>query len=233
MGSKSKSSSTSTSYNKNNDLLVNQYSDLLGTTNQASNDYGAFLNGDTSGFDNYLKNAGYDFQLDNGLDTIGNRMAASGLRTSGATAKAMADYSSNLNKSMAGDYLSALGNYGQTGLSLGSLLGSTGQYSSSTSKSKSKGGLGEVLGGAGSLASSLASGGMKFSDRRLKRGIKKLGEMPDGLGIYKYSYVWDSINDIQIGVMADEVKALRPWALGPESEDGYMSVDYDKLDEVQ
>lgn len=65
-----------------------------------------------------------------------------------------------------------------------------------------------------------------FSDRRLKTGIRKLGEMADGLGVYAYRYVWGGPE--QRGVMADEVASLRPWALGPTVE-GFATVNYGAL----
>jgi hypothetical protein len=81
------------------------------------------------------------------------------------------------------------------------------------------------MGGAiGSIGSAVA-----MSDRRLKKNIKKLYERPDGLIIYKYNYVDDS--GPFIGVMADEVKAIKPEALGPVIN-GYATVDYAQLGEL-
>jgi hypothetical protein len=64
-----------------------------------------------------------------------------------------------------------------------------------------------------------------FSDRRLKRAIRKIGAFADGLGIYSWRYVW---GEEATGVMADEVADLRPWALGPEI-DGFATVNYGAL----
>lgn len=67
------------------------------------------------------------------------------------------------------------------------------------------------------------------SDRRLKVDVEKVGEEPDGLGIYKYRYVTDNPTDpVRTGVMADEVEKLRPWALGPE-RGGFKTVNYGRL----
>lgn len=65
-----------------------------------------------------------------------------------------------------------------------------------------------------------------FSDRRLKTDIRKIGEFADGLGRYVWRYVWGGPE--QEGVMADEVAALRPWALGPVIA-GYATVNYGAL----
>lgn len=100
---------------------------------------------------------------------------------------------------------------------------------------------GSVVGSLGGLLSSAASAKKAFSDRRLKQNIEKIGEEPDGLGIYRFSYI-DPPNDRLaalmpnaeggdrrfVGVMADEIEVLRPWALGPVVE-GYRTVDYGAL----
>jgi len=48
------------------------------------------------------------------------------------------------------------------------------------------------------------------SDRRLKRGIKYIGELLNGLNVYVYDYIW---GDRSMGVMADEVKERFPEAV--------------------
>ena len=63
--------------------------------------------------------------------------------------------------------------------------------------------------------------GFAFSDRRLKRGIKRVGTTPGGQPIYKYKI----FNREEIGVMADESP--------PEAivlhESGYYMVDYSRI----
>lgn len=83
-------------------------------------------------------------------------------------------------------------------------------------------GFGSITGGLASLGGAA----IMASDRRLKTGIEKLGEFADGLGVYSYRYIWGKVK--QIGVMADEVRKLRPWALGPELN-GYATVNYGAL----
>ena len=60
----------------------------------------------------------------------------------------------------------------------------------------------------------------------MKRDVVRVGEFPDGLGIYAYRYVMNAKR--VLGVMADEVAKLRPWALGP-SKAGYATVNYGAL----
>jgi outer membrane immunogenic protein len=64
------------------------------------------------------------------------------------------------------------------------------------------------------------------SDIRLKRDIALVGHLDNGLGLYRYRYLWD--DTIYVGVMAQEVAQLAPQAvlLGP---DGYLRVDYSQL----
>lgn len=90
---------------------------------------------------------------------------------------------------------------------------------------KTSAGIGGVLQGIGSIASAAAGPG-GFSDRRLKTNIRKIGEFADGLGRYVWTYIWGGPE--YEGVMADEVEALRPWALGPKVA-GYATVNYGAL----
>lgn len=64
-----------------------------------------------------------------------------------------------------------------------------------------------------------------FSDERLKTDIRRVGETDEGLGVYTYR-----IGDgpTQMGVMAQEVMAKKPDALG-EPRDGFLTVDYGRV----
>jgi hypothetical protein len=104
---------------------------------------------------------------------------------------------------------------------LGALF--NGGSGTSTSTSKTTGGLGDLLGGAGGLA----AGAAKLSDPTAKHSAELLWREPDGLGWYEYSYLGSDERDV--GVMADEVARLRPWALGPAVND-LLTVNYDMLE---
>lgn len=82
---------------------------------------------------------------------------------------------------------------------------------------------GGLLGGLATLGGAAIT---KFSDRRLKQGIRKIGQMASGLGVYAYTYIWGGSE--QVGVMADEVEKLRPSALGPMIG-GFQTVNYGAL----
>lgn len=79
---------------------------------------------------------------------------------------------------------------------------------------------GAVLGGV------LGAGYGYFSDRRVKRDIKFIGVMPNGLPVYAFRYVGDDTP--QIGHMADEVREKFP-DLVTRGFDGLDRVDYQGL----
>lgn len=62
-----------------------------------------------------------------------------------------------------------------------------------------------------------------FSDRRLKHNIEKVGVSESGVNIYEFNYA--GAEGRYQGVMAAEV----PWAT-VEADNGYMKVDYSKVD---
>ncbi|WP_434723039.1 tail fiber domain-containing protein [Mesorhizobium sp. RIZ17] len=76
----------------------------------------------------------------------------------------------------------------------------------------------DLFGGLFGLGANL----IKYSDRRLKRNIRRLGTFANGLTKYAFEYVWGGGE--QIGVMADEVRAFRPHAVF--SIGGVDAVDY-------
>ncbi|WP_203309762.1 tail fiber domain-containing protein [Sphingomonas beigongshangi] len=90
--------------------------------------------------------------------------------------------------------------------------------STTTTQSKSPG-LSDVV-GLGLTAASL------FSDRRLKRNVRRVGTRADGLGIYEYRYLWGG--PVRRGVMADEVATIAPHALAAPVN-GFARVDYGAL----
>jgi len=53
-----------------------------------------------------------------------------------------------------------------------------------------------------------------------------LGHLDNGLGYYRFSYIGS--NKAYVGVIAQEVQALRPDAV-KRGRDGYLRVYYDKL----
>jgi outer membrane immunogenic protein len=64
------------------------------------------------------------------------------------------------------------------------------------------------------------------SDIRLKRDIVLVGHLDNGIGLYRYRYLWD--DTVYVGVMAQEVAWLRPDAV-VRGLDDYLRVDYGRL----
>lgn len=66
-----------------------------------------------------------------------------------------------------------------------------------------------------------------ISDVRLKRDIALVGRLDDGLGLYRYRYLWS--DTVFVGVMAQEVALLHPEAIVRNPSDDYLRVDYGRL----
>ena len=65
------------------------------------------------------------------------------------------------------------------------------------------------------------------SDVRLKRDVALVGRRDDGLGLYRYRYLWS--DTVYVGVMAQEVALIRPDAIVRDALDDYLRVDYGRL----
>lgn len=66
----------------------------------------------------------------------------------------------------------------------------------------------------------------RASDVRLKRDIALVGRLDNGLGLYRYRYLWSDTE--YVGVMAQEVALIQPKAV-LHGFDGYLRVNYDLL----
>jgi hypothetical protein len=86
------------------------------------------------------------------------------------------------------------------------------------------GGGGGGMGGGG--GGGMGGGGGGMSDVRAKHAITLLGQLDNGLGFYRFSYLGS--DQAYVGVMAQEVEAVRPEAIVRHG-DGYLRVDYDQL----
>lgn len=212
----------SRSYNANEALLTKTYSPMMQQGIGANNFLSSLLTGQgdvdaaNTGWQGYQKNAGFENILQRLTRGITGGNAAMGMLRSGPTQTRLLQEGTELNQGMFGNYLQQLLGLSNQGLQSGGLVANAGQ---------------RQIGGQPSTAGSIAStiGGIASifkSDRRLKTDIEKLDEFSDGLGIYTYRY--KDGDERMIGVMADEVEHLRPWALGPVV-DGFATVNYDAL----
>lgn len=217
-GSKQKSSSTSS--NQAYGTLNNAFSPLLGYASQGAQGLSALLGGDVSGLNAYKNATGFDAAAEAGSRGITGNAAAGGLLRSGSTGKALQRYGQEISNQYANNYMDRLLAQANLGYQAGNILSSAGNTSQSTSSGKSKKGIGGFLGSA--------AGAIAKSDVRLKKNIHKVGELDNGLNVYQYRYI-DDDEKVHLGVMAQEVAEIKPEALGPLTEDGYMTVDYGKL----
>lgn len=78
------------------------------------------------------------------------------------------------------------------------------------------------MGGIFGTAGTLGSAAIKWSDRRLKKNIERVGTLDNGLPVYAYEYVWGGPREI--GVMAQDVEAVTPAAV--HNIGGLKAVDY-------
>ncbi|MDI4655524.1 tail fiber domain-containing protein [Xanthobacter autotrophicus] len=86
-----------------------------------------------------------------------------------------------------------------------------------------------MMGGLFGLGGDILGAGVtKYSDPRLKRDVRRVGTLGNGLPVYAYRYVWGG--PVEIGVMADEVEAVRPDAV--HEVGGFKAVDYAKAVEA-
>ena len=86
-----------------------------------------------------------------------------------------------------------------------------------------------TMGGLFGLGSSaLLAGAMFMSDRRLKTDIVPIGRLDDGMTFYRFRYRWNKPGIEHYGVMADEVKRVRPDAV-MRHPSGYDMIDYAKI----
>ena len=68
--------------------------------------------------------------------------------------------------------------------------------------------------------------GGRRSDVRLKHDIVLLRYLKNGLGFYRFAY--NGSNKAYVGVIAQEVRAVRPDAV-TVGRDGYLRVSYERL----
>jgi len=91
---------------------------------------------------------------------------------------------------------------------------------------QSAGGFGQLVGTLGSAA---IKAGMFGSDRRLKKNIKWIAYLANGLDLYSFEYIDPANGEGSfLGYMADDVAVMYPDAVSTRP-DGYAQVDYDKV----
>lgn len=182
--------------------------------------------GAADAFGSYKKSIGYDQLMKDVMGAVSGKFGALGLGNSGAALRESQRQAGQIGQQAYGSWLDRLFGVQDRGMAGTAQMVSAGNRSeseqasqsqssgTSSGSSNSKNGLGGMIGGI-------------LSDRRLKKDITRVGELDNGLGLYKFTYTDD--RGPFIGVMAQEVAEIAPEALGPTTRDGYMTVNYDKL----
>lgn len=80
-------------------------------------------------------------------------------------------------------------------------------------------------GGGGGMGGGMGMGAV-LSDIHAKHDTVLLGHLDNGLGFYRFSY--NGSDKAYVGVMAQEVEAVRPDAV-VRGSDGYLRVYYDRI----
>lgn len=84
------------------------------------------------------------------------------------------------------------------------------------------------MGGLFGLLGTGLTAGIKYSDRRLKKDIRRIGEKK-GLPWYTFHYIWDADeDDMHEGFMSDDIRNARPEAVMVD-ESGFDRVNYHLL----
>jgi hypothetical protein len=118
----------------------------------------------------------------------------------------------------------------ESGRGRASVSGSGGGASRSVSRRGGGGGARMAGGGGGRGGGGRGGGGRggggRRSDVRLKHDIALFGHLDNGVGFYRFAY--NGSGKVYVGVMAQEVQAVRPDAVR-RGRDGYLRVFYDRL----
>lgn len=120
---------------------------------------------------------------------------------------------------------------GSAGSGISGLTSTAGQNIAQTQVGAAQAQAAGAQGVSSSLMNSLLLGGILnktglFSDMRLKKDIKKVGELDNDLNVYRFRFKGDPTRKVHIGLMAQEVEKVRPKAVSELL--GYKVVDYGK-----
>jgi Chaperone of endosialidase len=195
----------------------------------------------------FTSSPGYQFQLDQGNQNILRNQGATGQLNSGATNIDLDKFGQGLAGTQFQNYVQNLLPFLQMSQNSAAGIGGvktgqgnqlntsfTGQGNAAAGAQTAIGnananadlaGLtasGNIFGALGGLAKAGAGIGLGLSDKRAKDDIEPVGKLYDGQDVYRYRYKGDSRH--QIGLIAQEVEARDPDAVGPIGH--FKGVDY-------
>lgn len=199
--------------------ISDAFTPALGYTTTGGNMVQGLLSGSgqNQNLNNFANSTGMEFVRDQGMKGITSSQASRGLLGSGSTLKAMNKFGQGVGSTYLNGYMDNAFKLGNLGLGAGGVMANAGNWSKSKGEGQKNG-----------ILSSLVSAGAGIpgvSDRRLKSDIEHVHTAKDGLKIY--TYIIDGKR--QTGVMAHEVKQLRPHAFIPNFRGKFHGVDYGKI----
>ena len=173
--------------------------------------------GQAQGFGQQMQQTGYNNDQAYRANALANSLRSQGMNED---MQQRAYRLNEVNSLLSGQQVNApqFGSYAQQGQTGGAdYLGAAGtQYEADMAQyGANQAMMNSIMSGLGQGA-----GMMAMSDRRLKRNIKKIGEI-NGTNWYEFDYIW---GEHAVGVMADEV----PHAASMHPS-GYLMVDYSKV----
>lgn len=131
-----KSSQKSASSNQAYGFLKDSLGGAVDNVNTGARGISDLLSGNTSGWDAFKGATGFDRQLVEGLGGITGAGAARGMLRSGSTTKALQSYGQQLQNESAQQYIQNLLGLSGIGMGAAQTIGSAGQTSTSSGKSK-------------------------------------------------------------------------------------------------
>jgi hypothetical protein len=179
-GSQQQSQSTSSSSNQAYPYLQQALGGNVSNGSNAGNQLASMLglNGtpaQATGFNNFRNSTGYQFGLNQGIQSITGNAATQGLLNSGSTLKALDTYGQNYANTQYGNYTSMLQNLLSGGNTSASVIGGAGNVynSQSTGSGSSNGGgiggaIGSLLGKGGA---GISSGGSALGGQLAAAGV--------------------------------------------------------------
>jgi hypothetical protein len=202
-----------------------------------------------AGLQNY---PGYQFALQQGQQGLDRSAASRGLLLSGGQLKDSMNYNQGMADQLFGTYFNQLNSLASTGENAAAQTGNAGtsaangmaasmQNAGNAQAGGIMGATNAIAGQNGLISSALSAYQMnnsadplapvtvtpdvygQYSDRRLKKNVRRVGKLDSGLPVYSFEYRGSRIP--QIGVMADEVERVAPHLVTRDSK-GYRKVNY-------
>lgn len=115
-----------------------------------------------------------------------------------------------------------------SGVPLNAFVGQTSTGNSTSNGTNTTTNTPSLMSQIGQGASTAAAVAALFSDRRLKADIEPTRKDGRGRQWYRYRYLWDQPGTVHEGVMAQEIIATDPQAVGERG--GFMTVNYSMLE---